>query len=414
MFITLLSVTSITGYIGLTFLSKPIFITGSAGDIQVDRSKPRVLLICLAGGIGGAEIHTLGFHKMLKQHGYATPILVPTHSKLDRHLTQHQVPHYTTHINKLMPIRPLYHLLLKWCLSDLCKKENISIIQCNNRSEVMAALSTKKHCATNVVFTRHVQDHFAIHKIKGVDAIIGVSPYITHYLESENFMQNSDISIVRYIPPFFDADPFCSYTPTNSRQDFFKNSFDINIKPYPVITMIANFHRVLLTKNHPLLFDAVKILVQKNKPVQVMLAGDGPSQEQIRSLAKEPCLEPYIHFLGFTNKTPDLLYHSDIFVLSSSNEAFGIVYLEAGLMKKPSIGATETGAPYIILPEKTGLLFKNGNAQDLANQIERLIDNPEWGQELGKNAHEHIKQNFLPEATFAQYEELYKQLETIK
>jgi glycosyltransferase involved in cell wall biosynthesis len=100
-----------------------------------------------------------------------------------------------------------------------------------------------------------------------------------------------------------------------------------------------------------------------------------------------------------------------VFVLSSRNEASPLVYREAGLMRKPAIGATETGAQAIILNEKTGLLFKNNDAQDLANQIERLLDNPEWARELGNNAYQHIIKNFLPEAIFEKYKELYATLQ---
>lgn len=401
-------------YFLLKRISRPRLVGSLGSKESQDPNKPRVLLTCLANGLGGGEIHMLTFHAMLKKNGYFAPLLVPANSPLDHYLTEHNEPHYTTCINKLSCIRPLYYLLLGWYMQALCKQENITIIQCNNRPEVTPALETKKHLPVHVAFTRHVPDAFALEKIKEVDAIIGVSPYITPYLEAENRKLNLGIRHISHIPPFFDADNFLNYQPTETKEVFFKENFWISLKPYPVITMMANFHSNLMTKNHLLMLQAINILIRKkNKPLTLMLAGNGPSQNYIQNKAKELGLEPYVHFLGFTYKTAGLLYHSDIFVLSSSKEASPLVYREAGLMKKPAIGATETGATAIITHEKTGLIFKNNDAQDLADQIEKLIDNPTWAQELGNNAYSHIMQNFSPDASFAMYDKMYQELQAL-
>lgn len=410
-FPTLIIAVILAIYLGLIALAKPIFNAGSDDAIHIDPNKPRILLTCLANGLGGAEIHMLVFDKMLRENGYKTSFLVPANSMLDHHLKLHQIPHYTTYVGKLISIRPLFYLLLGWCLQTLCKKENITIIQCNDRTEATAALAVKKLLSTPVVLTRHVPDPFSIEKIKGVDVIVAVSPYIMPYLESENRTKHLN-STIWYIPPFFDANKFLNYTVLESKHDFFKNNFGISINAYPIITMMANLYPDLSHKNHPLLLQAIKILIhQKNKSVQVMLAGDGPRREYLEKLAKDLGIGQYVHFLGFTDKTPGLLYNSDVFVLSSSKEASPLVYREAGIMKKSAIGATGTGAEAIILNEKTGLLFKNNDAQDLANQIERLIDNPKWAQELGNNAYEHIMNTFSPKATFAKYEKIYQELQ---
>jgi len=90
---------------------------------------------------------------------------------------------------------------------------------------------------------------------------------------------------------------------------------------------------------------------------------------------------------------------SDIFVMvskTSSNdiEGFGIVYLEAGLFKKPVIASNQGGAPEAVINNQTGILIPN-NLEDLKNSINKLLKNPDLAQTLGHNAQTRIKKEFL-------------------
>lgn len=396
----------------LCSISQPKFFIGTNNNVVIDQSKSRVLVICLSDCFGGQEVHALEHYKMLLEHGYNTSMLVPYHSLLHQKLQKLGLSHYTSHVTWFEKyLRPLYHAILTKTLNNIFKQNQFDIIHCNSRQETHNAIKIKKSHPVHIVYTRHVPDEFAIEKIRGIDAVAVVSTHMLSYIEKENAQRNLDIKCVTYIPPFFNAQPFLIFQPTESRSDFFKKYFSINLTSAPIITMTANFYQNLMHKNHPLLFQAIKILVHdKKKPVQVMLAGDGTRKKYLQKLAQQLNLTDHIHFLGFTDNIPGLLYHSNIFVLSSSQEAFGLSYLEAGLMKKPSIGATQTGAEFIIVHENTGLIFKNGDAANLAQQIERLIDNPAWARELGKNAYQHVITHFLPQASFAKYEALYQKL----
>ena len=143
---------------------------------------------------------------------------------------------------------------------------------------------------------------------------------------------------------------------------------------------------------------AVADLIHKRSiNIQVMLAGQGQYLEKIKSLAKQLNVNKYVHFLGRTDLIPELFYHSNIKVLASKSEAFGIVLLEAALMRCPLIGTSGTGMENVIKHGKTGLLFKKGDAQDLADKIENLLKDTKLQKQLSDNTFNFVCENFLPE-----------------
>jgi glycosyltransferase involved in cell wall biosynthesis len=263
------------------------------------------------------------------------------------------------------------------------------------------------------VFTRHMVEPFKTSKIKCFDAAIAVNPLATEYLKQENIDKKLEVSAIAWIPPFHHAQKFLSYVPTETREEFFGKNFGINLKGMSVACMIANFYDNFDHKNHPLLFKTVaKLVHEKRKPINIMLAGNlnGAMKNIVTTMVNDLGINDYVHFLGYTQQIPGLLHHSDMMVMSSKIETFAVVYFETGIMKRPAIGATQTCAEFILVNEKTGLLFENNNVDDFAQKIECLIDNPEFAHQLGLNAYEHIKKNFSPESIFAQHAALYAKL----
>jgi glycosyltransferase involved in cell wall biosynthesis len=398
--------------LGAHLLSSPSFYEGhQTPSIDKQQPQPRILLICISGRcFGGQEMHTLTFYKMLLKHGYHAALITSNNTSLYHRLKAEDLPFYTTYAGLFRKqLRPFFHIILRRCLRIISKQEHITLIHCNSREEVVDAVAVLEKSHGTTFFTRHDPNVFPLHKVRGVGALIGVSEKIVAELTHENHKQKMAIPTITFIPPFFDAEKFINFVPTHTtREEFFQSHYGITLKPLPLIATIGNMIWDLKHKNYPLLLQALEHLIyHENIPVQAVIAGDGPARSIIEEMAKKLALTDYVYFLGSTNHTPGILYHSDIFVLPSSREAFGIVFLEAGLMKKPAIGAYNTGAQTIIIPEKTGLLFNNDDRDDLVRQIKRLIVNPMFAQELGRNAYDHVNRVFSPEITFAQHEAMY-------
>ena len=97
---------------------------------------------------------------------------------------------------------------------------------------------------------------------------------------------------------------------------------------------------------------------------------------------------------------PKYYRDADIFILGSSDlnptqvEGFGIVLVEANLMKKPVIGSRGTGMEEIIIPGYNGLLVDMKNASEVATAIESLLIDKQKALLLGENGYKHVIENF--------------------
>jgi len=165
-------------------------------------------------------------------------------------------------------------------------------------------------------------------------------------------------------------------------------------------------------KNHKILFEAVNQLVYKDKyPVQVVLAGSGSLEKTLREQVDALQINDYIHFLGFTSLIPELLFHSDIKVLTSKHESFGVSLVEAALMKKPIIFSKSGDAANVLIVDgQTGLLFDPEDADDLDIQIKKIIVNPIFGKNLGQAVFNLVLTEFSTQVLVTKIENFYRKL----
>lgn len=392
----------------LYFFAQPTFHgTHTSGASE----KPHIVLECLASGMGGREEHVAKLASLLSTNNYPLSVITEHNSALHKHLSERNIPHYTTHSTLFLNyLRPLHHYILGTCLEKIHRQHPINYIHCNDPVELTSAKKFAHKHPARVILTRHVPDPISHKYIRNIYALVGCSPAIGNFFAQENNNKKLGITHVTSITELFDETRCLTYTPAENRYDFFSSEHNIPIANSPIITMIANFYADPKHKNHALLIQALDELVNvQHYDLQVMLAGDGPTRPMIETMVRERHLEKHVHFLGYIKSIPALLFHSDIMVLTSKREALGIVYLEAGLLKKAAIGAYQTGAEVIIQHEQTGLLFNNDDKDDLVRCIKELLDNPKRAKKMGERAYDRVMQHFHPDIIFSKYEELYSQ-----
>jgi len=371
-------------------------------------NKINVLLINTATGLGGGEIHTICQYKALLRKNYNTLLIVPKNSKLAEKLKEEKLDFYSyTHIKYLAKI--YFQPMLNWLVYNACKKHSINIIHCSSFREVYCTKKAVKSFNIKVIATRHTLITFKKKYIKKFDGIICVNNQTEQTIKNISKNTNHPFLKTCTIPPFFNEKKFINFKLHQNKNAFFLKEFNTSLPNCPTICMVANFYKDLNQKNHSLLFKAIyKLRYEKNKKVNVLLCGEGPAKKTLQILVRNLKIESHVYFLGFTEKIREVLFYSDINILTGRQEGFGISMLEASLLKKPLIGPTNTGAENTVIHEETGLLFKNNNSDDLANQIEKLIDNPKLRQEYGENACRHIKNNFLSDKIFSKLEKFYR------
>ena len=130
-------------------------------------------------------------------------------------------------------------------------------------------------------------------------------------------------------------------------------------------------------KNYPNLISAIDILKNKNKiNCQVIIAGEGPERNTIEALIHQKKLTNEITFLGYISNPLSLIEESDLLVLSSNSEGFGLVIVEALSLGKTVVSTDcPSGPAEIIGDNEFGYLCRVDNPSDLAEKIEYAKEN---------------------------------------
>lgn len=155
----------------------------------------------------------------------------------------------------------------------------------------------------------------------------------------------------------------------------------------------------------------------KDAEYELHIVGDGPEENTLKTLAADHGIAKNIHFLGAVSpsEVQDLIASADIFVLASHSEGRPNVILEAMAGALPIIATNIDGVNELIMHEKTGLLFGDGDLDQLAGNIKLLISNPIKRAHLGGQAHQFIIENkLLWSETAARYEAIYQRLAKAK
>lgn len=171
-----------------------------------------------------------------------------------------------------------------------------------------------------------------------------------------------------------------------------------------IIISIATLHE---RKGLKFLIEAVERLVEKFNNVKLVIIGEGPEKAILEKQIKHSKLERHVALLGKKKEIPKLLKSSNIFVLPSLREAFGLVNLEAMITPLPVVASKTGGIPEIVQHNKTGILTEPGNSDKLTSALEKLIQEPELREKFAQEGKKRVLGHFSAEKMAEKYEEIY-------
>ena len=170
-----------------------------------------------------------------------------------------------------------------------------------------------------------------------------------------------------------------------------------------IITHISNFRKV---KRIP---DVIKIFynIQKEIPAKLMMVGDGPEKEKAEYLCQELGIENKVIFFGNSNEIDKILCLTDLFLLPSETESFGLVALEAMAWNVPVISSNSGGLPEVNFDGISGYSSDVGNVEEMAQNALKILKDNATLEKFKENAFSVAKKfdilNILP-----LYEALYQ------
>jgi N-acetyl-alpha-D-glucosaminyl L-malate synthase BshA len=169
-----------------------------------------------------------------------------------------------------------------------------------------------------------------------------------------------------------------------------------------IITHISNFRKV---KRIP---DVIKVFykIQQEIPAKLMMVGDGPEKAKAEHLCEELGIKDKVIFFGNSNEIDKILSYSDLFLLPSETESFGLAALEAMAWGVPVISSNSGGLPEVNLDGISGYLSEIGNIDEMADHALKILKDEIILNNFKKNAFS-VASQFDIEKILPLYEELY-------
>lgn len=217
---------------------------------------------------------------------------------------------------------------------------------------------------TDITLVGQESSFYAITKfsIEQSDGVTAVSAY----LRDETYRAFGCVSCdVRVIPNFVNLQEYRPAEPGCKAQ--------LAPADHKVVTHVSNFREVKRVK------DVVRVFarIQRAMPATLVMIGDGPERVDAENEARELGVFPYVRFLGRLDSVASLLQASDLFILPSQTESFGLAALEAMACGSPVIATRAGGLPEVIDDGINGILEPVGSVEAMGRRGVELLRDPQ-------------------------------------
>jgi N-acetyl-alpha-D-glucosaminyl L-malate synthase BshA len=170
-----------------------------------------------------------------------------------------------------------------------------------------------------------------------------------------------------------------------------------------IITHISNFRKVKRIEDVIIIFNKI----QQKIPAKLMMVGDGPEREKAEKLCDKLNISDKVIFFGNSNEIDKILSYSDLFLLPSETESFGLAALEAMAWSVPVISSNSGGLPEVNIEGVSGYLSDVGDTDQMAENALKILHTNSSLQTFKENALLNAQKfdikNILP-----LYEEIYQ------
>lgn len=173
----------------------------------------------------------------------------------------------------------------------------------------------------------------------------------------------------------------------------------------PILCHVSNFRKVKRVEDVVQIFDRVN----KEIPSRLLLIGDGPERYNVERLCRELGTCSRVFTVGKIRDAASLIKMSDLFLLPSETESFGLAALEAMAEGVPVISSNTGGIPEVNIQGYSGFLSDVGNVDEMADNCLKLLKDKNELNRFRKQAFEQAKK-FDLQHVIHQYETLYKRV----
>jgi N-acetyl-alpha-D-glucosaminyl L-malate synthase BshA len=230
---------------------------------------------------------------------------------------------------------------------------------------------------------------FSINVSHGVTAVSDFLARIT----GEQFEIEKEIKV---IPNFVDPEHFCRKEDPSLRSHYASPE-------EKVICYVSNFRAL---KRAP---DAVRVFhrVARRIPARLLMIGNGPDHGTCVELTHKLGIQERVHFLDFVHDVSRVLSISDLFLLTSEMESFGLAVLEAMSCGLPVVATRVGGLPEVVSNGESGYLEEPGELAVMADRVLKILSDRSLAERMGREGCRLAREKFSMEDVVNRYEEYY-------
>ncbi|WP_413669900.1 N-acetyl-alpha-D-glucosaminyl L-malate synthase BshA [Mucilaginibacter sp. Mucisp86] len=303
---------------------------------------------------------------------------------------------------------PPYELALASRLVDVVRHEQLDVLHVHYAiPHASAAFMAKQILMTYgiyipVVTTLHGTDITLVGKDRTFKPVVTFSinqsdgvTAVSQNLKDDTYKFFDIKKEILVIPNFIDLTRF-SLKP----KDHFKKA--IAPSGEKILVHTSNFRKVKRTE------DVVKIFAKviKKIPSKLLMVGDGPERSMCEQLCRDLGVTDNVRFLGKQDAVEEILSVSDLFLMPSQSESFGLAALEAMACKVPVISSNAGGLPELNVDGLTGFLKEPGDVDGMAEKAIFILEDEERLAKFKENALAHAKE-FELSTILPKYENFY-------
>ena len=231
----------------------------------------------------------------------------------------------------------------------------------------------------------------------GIEVSDGVTA-VSRWLRDETANSFATKKRIEIIPNFVDPKRF-----QRNRSAFcqlFGSSSD------KLICHVSNFRPVKRVMDVLAIFHRATRVV----PSRMIMIGDGPDRSQAEAFCRQHHLRDRVFFLGNVPNIEELVGASDLFLLPSESESFGMAALEAMASEVPVIATKSGGLPEVVVDGESGYLLPVGDVDAMSARAIEILSNPELQKRMGRAGRHIAETRFNVEKIVPQYRDFYEQV----
>ncbi|MEO4053146.1 N-acetyl-alpha-D-glucosaminyl L-malate synthase BshA [Solibacillus sp. CAU 1738] len=363
--------------------------------------------------VGGSGVIATELGKMLAERGHEIHFItsgVPFRlNKIYPTVFFHEVEVSNYSVFQYSP----YDIALASKMAEVIKEEQLDVLHVHYAiPHAVCAVLARDMCGENIgiVTTLHGtdisvlgQDSTLVQALKyGIDKSDIVTAVSDNLKQQTYNLINTNKSI-ETIYNFVDEEEFKPLDVGDLKEQF-------GIRPEEkVLIHVSNFRKI---KNLPDIVDAF-FKVREQMPSKLLLVGDGPEKHRVMEQVKCSPYKQDVLFLGKQENIAELFAISDLKLLLSEKESFGLVLLEAMACGVPGIGTAIGGIPEVIDHGINGFLVEEHDIDAVAAYAIELLQDEDKLQKFREAAIYAAQTKFRSETIIKQYEELYERLAAI-